>query len=207
MFDVAAPSLLSITSLQNWDVHWFFKINQDWTNGIGDFIFPILRFPKTWIPLYVALFLYMAIQKKWKVWPWVFMALVCIIVSDQLSSQVLKGLFARLRPCQDFPEKVRLLVSRCPGNASFPSSHAVNHFAIGMYFMMSLRPYWKKWVFLFPIWAISICYAQVYVGVHYPMDVLGGGLLGALIGLFIYYLFLFIFNKKGEWTKHSGDFK
>lgn len=178
-----------IQSILELDKELFFKINSEWIFGLGDFLFPILRYPKTWIPLYLALFLFMAIKFKWKSWPWILMALVCILVSDQLSSQVLKGFFGRLRPCQDFPESVRLLVAHCPGNASFPSSHAVNHFAIGVYFFLSLRPYFKKWSLLFLLWAASICYAQVYVGVHYPIDVLGGAFIGVLIGLIIYLIF------------------
>jgi len=186
---LATETLTVLDQLKLWDKDLFFKVNGEWISSFGDFIFPILRYPKTWIPLYAGLFLFMAFKFKWKCWPWVFMALLCILVSDQFSSQILKGHFARLRPCQDFPQSVRLLVDRCPGNASFPSSHAVNHFAIGIYFMLSLKPYFKKWTWLFPIWATSICYAQVYVGVHYPIDVLSGSIIGILIGCVIYFIF------------------
>lgn len=182
------------SSWPQWDSTFFHFINQNhWT--WGDYIFPILRFPKTWIPLYAFLFLYMAFKFKWKIWPWVLMAIVCITISDQLSSQVLKPYFSRLRPCQEIQNSVILLVPHCPGNASFPSSHAVNHFAIGMYFLFSLKKYWKSWAFFFPLWAFSIAYAQVYVGVHYPFDVLMGALLGIAIGSFVYLLSKFIFKK------------
>lgn len=181
------------SSWPQWDFTLFHFINQNhWT--WGDYLFPILRFPKTWIPFYTFLFIYMAIKLKWKIWPWVLMAIVCITISDQLSSQVLKSYFARPRPCQEIQNAVILLVSHCPGNASFPSSHAVNHFAIGMYFLFSLKKYWKYWTFIFPLWAFSIGYAQVYVGVHYPMDVLMGSLLGIAIGSFVYLLSKFSFK-------------
>lgn len=192
MMLLSVESLTFLDKLKVWDKDLFLKINGTWISAVGDFIFPILRFPKTWIPLYVGLFLFMVIKLKWKSWPWVLMALVCILISDQLSSQVLKGYFERLRPCQDFPEMVRLLVGHCPGNASFPSSHAVNHFAIGIYFMLSLKAYFKKWSYLFVFWALSICYAQVYVGVHFPLDVLGGAVIGILIGLGVFGMFSFL---------------
>jgi undecaprenyl-diphosphatase len=192
--------------LKGWDTRLFLEVNTEWTGSFGDFIFPVLRYPQTWIPLYAALFFYAAWKFKWKSWSWVLMAVVCITVTDQVSSHILKGLFDRLRPCQDasLAGIARLLVDHCPGNASFPSSHAVNHFGIGVYFCYSLKPYFKKWSYLFLLWAAAICYAQVYVGVHYPLDVLGGSVLGIFLGG----IMAFIFNKylnfgKGELLKKT----
>lgn len=195
LFLSASHQILTVVSLiAEWDKNLFFLINGEWVNTFNDFLLPILRYPKTWIPLYVLLLLYGLIKFKQKSWSWILFAIICITISDQLSSQVLKGFFDRLRPCQDFPGLVRLLVDRCPGNASFPSSHAVNHFAMGTYFMLSLKPFLKKWSYLFLLWAASICYAQVYVGVHYPLDVTGGAILGILIGWFVAFLLIKYFN-------------
>lgn len=184
--------LLSASPLPGWlesligaDKKLFRLINQDWVSGLGDLVFPILREPKTWIPLYALVLFYALYHMKWKkAGLFVLFAIICITLTDQLSSQVLKSLFDRLRPCQD-PDMqawVRLLVDACPGNASFTSSHAVNHFGIGTFFYLSLKPYMKRWAGLFFLWAFSICWAQVYVGVHFPGDVLCGALVGLLLG-------------------------
>lgn len=105
-------------------------------------------------------------------------------MSNTMSAEVMKPMFKQDRPCQNesFKEQVVLRVNCGPGK-SFPSAHATNHMALavflGMLFWRNSRvPFW-----LFLLWALSIGYAQVYVGVHYPVDVLVGFALGALCGL------------------------
>jgi len=85
-----------------------------------------------------------------------------------------------------------MIVNHCSGGYSFPSSHATNHFGAAVFFFCTLRPYLKKWAYLFFFWAASISYGQVYVGVHYPSDVIGGAILGSIIG----YLMSLIYRKK-----------
>ena len=181
------------------DKKLFRQINQDWISSLGDFIFPILREPKTWIPLYAFVLIYVVYHMKGKKAAlFVLFSIICITLTDQLSSQVLKSLFDRMRPCQD-PDMqtwVRLLVDACPGNASFTSSHAVNHFGIGTFFFFSLRPFMKKWAGFFFLWALSICWAQVYVGVHFPGDVLFGALVGLLLGGLV----AWIYAKSWAWA-------
>ncbi|MBC7868402.1 MAG: phosphatase PAP2 family protein, partial [Gloeobacteraceae cyanobacterium ES-bin-316] len=65
---------------------------------------------------------------------------------------------------------------------SFPSSHAANHFCIAMFFFVTLRHIAPKAIYLFFIWAAAVCFSQIYVGVHYPTDILGGTALGLSIG-------------------------
>lgn len=83
---------------------------------------------------------------------------------------------------------VRFLLPARPGNGSFTSSHAANHFGLAMFLYATLKNYLGKWMLLFFVWAFFICYAQVYVGVHYPFDILGGAVLGCLIGYGTAYL-------------------
>ena len=78
-------------------------------------------------------------------------------------------------------DNIRILVNYCPMSSSFTSSHACNHFAMACFVFFTLRQTGKWWIAIF-IWAFLVSYAQVYVGVHYPVDVLGGALLGSLIG-------------------------
>lgn len=118
------------------------------------------------------------------------MILLTATVSDLISSSFLKETFFRLRPCQN-PEinvYIRVLVNYCPQSSSFPSSHAVNHFAAATFIYQTLKFSSKWWKLVF-VWAFAIAYAQVYVGVHYPIDVFGGSLIGVFIGWVSSYIF------------------
>ena len=93
----------------------------------------------------------------------------------------------RLRPCAD-PEmefKVRLLLNYCSGGYSFTSSHATNHFGFAMFVTQTLKPYITKYRWILFVWAGTIAYGQVYVGVHYPLDIVVGAFLGCGIGYMV----------------------
>ncbi|MCU0374360.1 MAG: phosphatase PAP2 family protein [Chitinophagaceae bacterium] len=80
-------------------------------------------------------------------------------------------------------EQIVLRLPRCSGAFSFTSSHAANHFALAMFVYLTLVPlYGKKLVRWMFVWAAAICYAQMYVGVHYPLDILGGVAVGLFSG-------------------------
>ena len=102
-----------------------------------------------------------------------------MLISDQLSSRVLKYLIERPRPCHVLAH-VHLLVG-CGSGYSFPSSHAVNHFAAALV-LSWFYPKAAPWLFLY---ATLIAFSRVYVGVHYPSDVLGGAVIGAILGVCI----------------------
>ncbi len=109
-----------------------------------------------------------------------------IALSDQLNSSVLKFLIERPRPCHVL-SNVHLLVG-CGSGFSFPSSHAVNNFA-GAIVLAYFLPRWSWAFFLF---AAVIAFSRVYVGVHYPSDVIGGAVLGTAIGAFVIVVFRLI---------------
>jgi undecaprenyl-diphosphatase len=116
---------------------------------------------------------------------WILLFVVTIALTDMTGNYLFKQNVARMRPCgdPDFFSQVRLLVNRCnPGN-SFISNHAANHFGIATFFFLTSRPLLKYWAYIGFVWAALIAYAQVYVGVHYPLDVICGALLGVLFGL------------------------
>jgi undecaprenyl-diphosphatase len=77
---------------------------------------------------------------------------------------------------------VRLLLDRCAGGYSFISNHAANHFGMATFFFITMKPVFGKWAALSLCWAALIAYAQVYVGVHFPSDVLAGALIGTGLG-------------------------
>jgi undecaprenyl-diphosphatase len=127
-------------------------------------------------------------------WWWVVVFLCTVSLCDMTSTQLFKQVFHRLRPCRDpdFFQYVRLVVDRCGGNYSFTSNHAANHFGMATFIFLTLRPVIKKWLWIGFLWAAIIGYAQVYVGVHYPFDVLGG----AIIGLGFGWMLGTFFNKR-----------
>ena len=194
-------TLLSLTFFQKywaWLCHWdtwlFLKINTEWTNPFLDSISPWWREANAWVPLYLFLIIFGIINFKKKVWYWLLFTAITLTLSDQLSSNLIKNLVERPRPCRDefLADKVRLLLNNCSGGYSFTSSHATNHFAFAVFIFITLQPFFKKWTYLFFVWAATICYGQVYVGVHYPLDVVCGAILGCGIG----YLTGTFFTKK-----------
>ena len=180
--------------LEQWDTYLFLKINTVLTNPVLDSIYPWWRDANAWIPLYLFLLVFVLLNFKKKALPWILFAVLTLVLTDQLNSTYIKSWVGRLRPCSDpnFMGHVRLLLNNCSGGFSFPSSHAVNHFGFAMFVFLTLRPIFKKWGYLLFLWAGSIVYGQVYVGVHYPVDVVCGSLLGCLLG----YIMATIFNKK-----------
>jgi len=181
-------------SVERWDQWLFLKINRSWTNGVFDYWMPLFREKYFWGPLYMFLLGFMLLNfRKRGAW-WSLLFICNVACTDMISSRLFKTFVARLRPCSD-PEimpYVRLLIDHCAGGFSFTSSHAANHFGMATFFYLTTRPVLGKWTNLAFLWAIAVCYAQVYVGVHYPLDVLGGAALGTLIGAGLAYLF----NKK-----------
>ena len=173
-----------LTQLLTKDQALFSLINGKWTNIVFDKLMPWLRTSNNWIPFYAVLLIYLFVKWGTKTWKWVIIVALNVTLTDQISSSFFKPFFHRLRPCADpaIMYKSRLLVEHCSGGFSFTSSHAANHFGLAMLVFMTLQPLFKKYTFLFFIWAAIIGYAQIYVGVHYPLDVLVGSCIGLLVG-------------------------
>jgi len=173
-----------LSRLKEWDQALFLKINGAWTGAWGDIVMPVIRDQRTWYPLYAFLLVYVIWKFRWKALPFIVIAGLTVALTDQVSSTFIKNYFGRVRPCSEplLAGWVHLRVGRCPQSGSFTSSHAVNHFGLAAFIFFTLRPWFRKWAWLFFAWAGLICYAQVYVGVHYPGDVAGGALLGILLG-------------------------
>ena len=138
-----------------------------------------------WIPLFLW-WVWLVVKHYGKRCWWVFLAVgLVILCTDQLSAHVCKPLFQRLRPCFN-PELEGLvhLPNGLPGGRfGFVSSHAANTFAVASYLTGVLwrRYRWIGWVLYG--WAFLSSYSRIYVGVHYPGDIVAGAALGILIGL------------------------
>ncbi len=183
-----------MTELLELDQTLFFLINGEWHNAFLDMIMPYWRNKLFWSPLYVFLLFYILLNYKLKGFYFILLLAAVITVADTTSSKIIKKSVQRIRPCNDVKVKknVQLLV-RCGSGYSFTSSHATNHFAVATFLIFTLfrRYRWAKIALIF--WAASIAYGQVYVGVHYPLDVLSGAFLGIIVGI----LFVMIYSRFG----------
>ncbi|MEO6490219.1 MAG: phosphatase PAP2 family protein [Ferruginibacter sp.] len=174
----------------NFDRSLFRLINYNGHNDLFDWLMPFMRNSIFWYPVYLFMFLLIVFNCK-KNAPWLILfSIITVILTDQVSSTLIKHNFHRLRPCADELLTLwrRSLVG-CPGNSSFTSSHASNHFGIAVFFFITLKKTFGNWMYLFFPWALLICYAQVYVGVHYPLDVICGAIVGCLLGFFTAYAY------------------
>lgn len=184
------------------DQEIFLAINQGLSNPFFDWLLPILRNPYTWAPMYLFLVIFF-IRTYGKMGVLVVaFTLINFGASDGISSHLIKKNVQRVRPCNDlaFKEQVNLRV-RCGSGYSFTSSHATNHFAMAFFWIALFRRRWKHAFWLGVTWAALISFSQIYVGVHYPADILAGAILGTAIGLTTGYLFNRFFPKFLEQTK------
>ncbi len=172
------------------DYNLFYFINIKWSNSFFDTVMPYLRNKYFWAPLYLFIVSYLLVNHKREGGYLVVFLVLTVLVGDQISSALLKPLFGRLRPCntENIVEYINVLV-RCGGGKSFPSSHATNHFAVATLLIGTIK-YMKFSIrYLLIFWALSISYAQVYVGVHFPLDIIFGGILGSSVGIVMSSLF------------------
>lgn len=165
------------------DQYIFQLINLHWSHPSLDVFFLAMRNKAFWLPLYLFLLAFFALNFGKKGWIIILGLVFTIGLADSVSTRLIKRTVKRTRPCQELAESgnVRVLI-KCRGY-SFTSNHATNHMAIAVFLFMVLGNRFKKLRFPLIFWALLIGYAQIYVGVHYPTDIIGGWLLGYVIGL------------------------
>lgn len=165
----------------------FFFINDRMSNHFFDSVLPFVRESTIWAPLYLFMLVFAVSNFGKRGWLWFLFAICTAALCDLVSSHLIKEHIFRLRPCQDpeLADSIHILVNYCPMSSSFTSSHATTHFGLATFIVVTLRRYISGWAYLFLVWAAVISFAQVYVGVHYPFDVVSGGILGGLLGFIV----------------------
>lgn len=179
-----------ITELQQFDTELFLKIHRGLSNGFLDWVLPLVRNRFFWSPLYLFVIVFCIINYKKQGYYIIGMLLVTFAMGDLISSRLIKPTVARVRPCNEL-RLAKEIIHRvpCGSGFSFPSSHATNHFAIAIFLICVFYRRWKPILSLGLAWAFLICFAQIYVGVHYPLDTLFGALLGTGIGFFTFKIY------------------
>lgn len=179
-------------TLLNFDATVFHLIN-GWDLGFLDTVLVISRNKFIWIPLYVAIVVYMAVRWKKQSWLPILFSVLTVVCSDGTSSHLIKKTVERPRPCHTL-EQINLRV-KCGSGYSFTSSHATSHMALAV-FWVQLFTFWGRHRWWFLPWAIIIGFAQIFVGVHYPLDVLSGFVVGAIVGWGVFRAYRGVFQKK-----------
>lgn len=142
-----------------------------------------------WAPLYLAILIYLGFKYKRKFLIIILFVILAVTLADQVSVQLFKNVFHRLRPCHEpaLQGMIHLFNGECGGKYGFVSSHATNSFNVALLSLMFIK---KRWYTISIIlWALIIGYSRVYLGVHYPGDVICGSLVGAFIGWGVYKLY------------------
>ena len=151
-----------------------------------------------WVPLYLLLIYWVVKQYGKRCW-WVFLAVgLVVFCSDQLSAHICKPFFQRLRPCYNanFQGLIYLPKGLAGGKYGFVSSHAANTFAVAAFLSVALRKN-RNWMgVVLYLWAFISSYSRIYLGFHYPGDILCGALLGILIGIILWKVFHLLVVRK-----------
>ncbi len=181
--------------LKEIDTQVFLFLNSLHVSWLDDPMYYIGR-KYTWVPFYVILAVFVFIKYRFRGFLVMLFILALITLSDQ-AANLLKNTTMRLRPGHEpeIADLVHVVRDRRGGRFGFVSGHAANSFALAIFLIKLLRDKFKWMVPLMIFWACLKSYNRIYLGVHYPGDVIGGALLGIMLALILYQVWVYV-NKR-----------
>ena len=183
-----------IEIIAKWDEAAFLWLNSFHSEALDPIVLQLTQ-TITWIPLYL-LVLYQIYRTDPKNTAWILGGvMLTILLADQVSSGLMKPYFERLRPCHDPRwEGMLHLYGRCGGLYGFVSSHAANTFGLATFLTLKLGKKQKAIAWLF-LYALIVSYTRIYLGVHYPLDLFFGAVVGVLAAYFSWFCVVVIKRK------------
>lgn len=185
-----------IETLKHWDTYLFLLLN-----GCHNDFFDIIMFWMSkgwfWIPVYLLLFYLVIKQFKTQTIFILISYAILVTLSDQISVQLFKELFHRFRPSHEpsLEGMVHIVNGYKGGDYGFISSHACNFFGIITFTILLFKGKYKYLSLISITLGIIICYTRIYLGVHYPGDILCGALVGIALGLGVFKIYAFLTSK------------
>lgn len=170
-------------------------------NGLGsenwDWLWLTITNKLTFIPLYAILLFFVYRKYGWQKLLVIAVIIAAMITFTDQMTNVVKRSVLRFRPCacEEIMDTIRYIAERCSANRSFFSGHASNSMAAAVFGGLLLRPYYKNLIFILLFWAAVVAYSRIYVGVHFPVDVITGMIFGAISGFGFYKLYGLIAQK------------
>ena len=190
--------LIQLTQfLNSIDTEWFQYINQKYTGSWFDSFMPFMSDFHRAGPFIVIALLIMFYKKRANMIPILLGCVLAVGLSDVTAARIVKPLVQRTRP--EFNIKTTRLLVPSQASFSFPSNHAANTFAAAT-FLLCTFPSMGLVALLV---AFIVAYSRVYVGVHYPFDVMGGALLGMICAVIVFKFYLIFFNLADPLRKES----
>ena len=177
-----------IDQLIQWDKALLVALNGSDSDFLDGIMWTITK-TSTWIPLFACLFYAIVRNNKWRgTLLLIGMIVLLVTITDQFASGFCKPFFHRLRPAHspDLASVIDLVRDYRCGSCGFISSHASDTFGVATFFMLLLRS--RSATALMFLYACLSSYSRIYLGVHYPLDILCGALWGVLSGVFVHWL-------------------
>lgn len=180
---IATPSNCAYSMLETLDRELFLALNGWGTEG-WDAFFLAVTDKLHWIPLYLILLYHSLLFLGWRRTLLILLSVAALVALTDQTANLFKNGFGRLRPCheEDLEALVRQVKSSCGGLYGYFSAHAANSMAVAVFFAGMFRERARAYAWPLLIWALLVGYSRIYIGVHYPGDVVSGFAIGALYG-------------------------